>query len=138
MPTVSMASDKRRQSVDVTANKTLTAADQGIVQNVRSSSAVITLPSTAASLTFVFRVGGAAITSGPQGASGANANVNISPAAPDGIGGLGLTNVVNKDLILTNGAVGEEFTLTASGTAGTGAWYITEAAVSTGTFSKEA
>jgi hypothetical protein len=138
MATVSMPSDKRRRSADITTNTTLTAADQGIVQVIRSSSAFVTLPSTAASLTFTFRVGGGVVTSGPQGAAGSAVVLNISPAAADGIGGLGLTTVINKDLIYTGGAVGEEFTLTASGTAGTAAWYITDAPATTGTFSKEA
>src|ERR1044072_5559413 len=81
MATVSMPSDKRRRSADITTNTTLTAADQGIVQVIRSSSAFVTLPSTAASLTFTFRVGGGVVTSGPQGAAGSAVVLNISPAA---------------------------------------------------------
>jgi hypothetical protein len=138
MPTVSMPSDKRRTSADVSSTKTLSNSDSGIVQNVRASAAVITLPSTQAGLTFTFRVGGVAVTSGPQGAAGATHTVNVSPAAADGIIGLGLTGVINKDLILTGGAVGEEFTLVGTGAAGTGAWVIAEACVSAGTFTKEA
>jgi hypothetical protein len=138
MPTVSIPSDKRRQSVDVTSTKTLSNSDSGIVQNIRSTSAIVTLPSTQAGLTFTFRNGGGVITGGPQGASGSQVTVGVSPAAADGIIGLGLTGVINKDLFLTGSAVGDEFTLVGTGAAGTGAWVIAEAASAAGTFSKEA
>lgn len=136
MPTVSLPSDKRRPSVDVTAIKTLANTDCGTVQNLRTN-AVQTLPSTQAGLTFTFRQGGSVITSGPQGASGSNPVMNISPAAADGIIGLGLTGVINKDLIVTGANVGDEFTLVGTGAAGTGAWVIAEFA-SSGTATKEA
>jgi hypothetical protein len=136
MATVSLPADKRRPSVDVTAVKTLANTDCGTVQNLRTA-AVQTLPSTQSGLTFTFRQGGTVVTSGPQGASGTNPVLNISPAAADGIIGLGLTGVINKDLILTGASVGDEFTLVGTGAAGTGAWIIAEAASGAGVFSKE-
>lgn len=138
MPTVSMPSDKRQTSVDVTVSKTLTLADAGIVQNVRNSAAIVTLPATAAGWTFKFRVGGGLVTSGPQGVSTTNTIVTVKPAATDAVAGLGLTAVINKGLIYTNGVVGEEFTVTGTGTAGVAAWLVAEAVASNGVFSKEA
>lgn len=135
MPTVEIGTSRRLPSVDVTSNKTLTAADQGIVQNVRSSSAVITLPSTAAGLSFRIANGGAVVTSGPTGASGAAVTVNVSPAAADAIAGNGFTAAVNKDAINTTGSVGDYIVLAASGTAGVSAWNIVE---QTGTWTREA
>jgi hypothetical protein len=64
--------------------------------------------------------------------------MNISPAAADGIIGLGLTGVINKDLIVTGASVGDEFTLVGTGAAGTGAWVIAEYASASGVASKEA
>ena len=115
----------RRQSVDVSANKTLTAADQGIVQNVTADGVVITLPSTAAGLNFTIRNAGVAASSGPAG-SGSNgtAAVSVSPAAADAIAGNGFTAAVDKDAVNTKATskVGDEITLIASGTAGAAAW----------------
>jgi hypothetical protein len=132
MPTVSSASDKRRPSVDVTSNKTLALADMGIVQNVRSSSAVITLPATAAGLSFTVRNGGTVVTNGPQGASGTAVTVAVSPNASDYVAGNGFTATDNKDALNTNGQVGDEITLVADGTNG---YYIAE---QFGTWTREA
>lgn len=131
-------SDKRRRSVNVSGNKTLTAADQGIVQNVIADGVVITLPSTAAGSTFVIRNGGVPVSNGPAG-SGSNASlaVTVSPAAADAIAGNGFTAAVNKDAINTKATstVGDEITLVGSGTAGVAAWNIQELV---GTWAREA
>lgn len=131
-------SDKRRRSVSVTSNKTLTAADQGIVQNVQADGVVITLPSTAAGTTFVIRNGGVPVSNGPAG-SGSNASlaVTVSPAAADAIAGNGFTAAVNKDAINTKATstVGDEITIVGSGTAGVAAWNIQELV---GTWAREA
>lgn len=132
MPTVNLPSDRRWPSADVTTNKTLTLADQGIVQNVRSSSAVITLPATTAGATFIIRNGGAVVTNGPTGTSGAAVTVAISPAAADQIAGNGFTAADNKDAINTLGQVGDYMTLVGDGTNG---WCIAELS---GTWTREA
>lgn len=132
MPTVNLPSDKRWASADITSNKTLALADCGIVQNVRSSSAVITLPSTSAGATFIIRNGGAVVTNGPTGTSGAAITVNVSPAAADQIAGNGLTAADNKDVINTNGNVGDYIQIVGDGTNG---WVIQECS---GTWTREA
>lgn len=132
---IEIGTSKRLPAVDVTTNKTLTAADQGIVQNVRSSSAVITLPATAAGLSFRIANGGAVVSGAPTGVSGAAVTVAVSPAAADAIAGNGFTATVNKDAINTNGAVGDYIIVGASGTAGVSAWNIVE---QTGTWTREA
>jgi hypothetical protein len=135
---VQFPSDKRRQSVNVSTNKTLTAADQGIVQNVIADGIIITLPSTAAGTTFVIRNGGVPVSNGPVGSgSNASAAVLVSPAAADAIAGNGFTAAVNKDAIntKTTSSVGDEITLVGSGTAGAAAWNIQEVV---GTWAREA
>lgn len=122
-----MGPDPRRlASVDVTTNKTLTAADQGIIQNVVVDGLTITLPSTAAGLGFTIRNGGAKISA--NGPAGATANksvlVTVAPAAADAIAGNGFTAVVNKAALNTKATsqVGDQITLEASGAAGVSAW----------------
>ena len=131
-------SDRRPLSVDVTSNKTLTAADSGIVQNVIADAIVITLPSTANGLTYTVRNGGKPVTNGPAG-SGSNGTVlvSLSPAAADGFtGGFTGTPTVNKDLLNTKATslVGDYVTVTGTGTAGVTGWIVTEA---TGTWVRE-
>lgn len=129
MATVQSPSDKRRQSVDVTTNKTLTAADQGIVQNVRADAIVITLPATAAGSCFVIRNGGVQVSGGPTGTgSDGQILVAVSPAAADAIAGNGFTAAVNKDALNTKATaqVGDEITVIGSGAAGVAAWNMRE------------
>lgn len=116
--------------VFVTGNKTLTSADQGIIQDV-SVDAVITLPSTAAGLEFIIRnAGRVKPTSGPVGAlSNKVAQASVSPAAADGFTGAGVvTPAVNKDLINTKATnkVGDYLKVRGTGTAGVAAWTVVE------------
>ena len=67
MATVQNPSDKRRQSVAVTTDKTLSLADCGIVQDVQADGKVITLPATSAGASFTFRNAGVPVTNGPLG-----------------------------------------------------------------------
>ena len=117
-----------RNNVAVTGNKTLTAADMGIVQNVTVDGVIITLPSTAAGLTFTITNGGKY-----DGAVG----FSVSPAAADAIAGLGFTATINKDAVNTKATSkpGDEITLIASGTAGVTAWSVLNAV---GTIAREA
>lgn len=110
-----------RKYVDVTANKTLTAADQGIVQNVTVDGVVITLPATAANLVFTVRNGGDNPTGTPAGAvADGSAGVSISPAALDQLIGNGFTAADDKDAVNTKATskVGDEMTVVGNG--GTG------------------
>jgi hypothetical protein len=118
-----------RKYVDVSTNKTLTAADAGIVQNVIADAVVVTLPSTADGLVFTVRNGGDAPAGAPVGAgSNQSALVSVSPAAADGITGNGYTATVNKDAQNTKATanVGDEITLVGNGTAGVTAWTVAE------------
>jgi nucleoside phosphorylase len=115
----------RRTSVAVTTDKTLTAADSGIVQNV-TAAATITLPATAVGISYVIRVGGAGATDG-------SFNVNVSPNSADQIIGNGFTAADNKDAIATAQPGGTtEIGLVADGASG---WYVTYTA---GTWTREA
>lgn len=121
MATVQFPSDKRRQSVNVTTNKVLTLADQGIVQNVQADGIVITLPATSAGAVFTIRNGGVPVTNGPAG-TGSNKSVlvAVSPNSADKIQGNGLTAADNKDLLNTKATslVGDEVTLVGDGVDG--------------------
>ena len=116
------------KSVLVTSNKTLTAADSGIVQRVRGD-VTITLPATALGLSFIIENAGAGITNGPTGATAGNKSsaVAVSPAAADGITGNGFTAAVNKDAINTKATaqVGDRIALLGTGTAGVTGWIAT-------------
>lgn len=116
-----------RKFVNVTGNKTLTAADCGIVQNVVADGAVISLPATADGLVFIIRNGGDNPTGTPAGAvSDGSCGVSVSPVAADGITGNGFTATVNKDAINTKATsvVGDEIKLVGNGTTGVTAYTI--------------
>lgn len=116
-----------RKFVNVTANKTLTAADCGIVQNVTVDAVVISLPATADGLVFTIRNGGDNPTGTPAGAvADGSALVSVSPVAGDGITGNGYTATVNKDAINTKATsvVGDEITLVGNGTTGVTAYTV--------------
>lgn len=116
----------RQTVVVVTADTTLTAADSGkvIVINAAASK-VITLPATAAGLTF---------TVTHQVASTSGAGHALSPVAADLIRGNGITPADNKDLICTQGTsrIGDSVTIVGDGVDG---WYVTAI---TGTWAREA
>lgn len=110
-----------RTSVNVSANKTLALADEGVVQNITVDGLTITLPASAAGLTYVIRNAGAA----PNGfAAGAQADgsvgITVTPNGTDTVGGLGFTPAAGKgvqDLIAVAKA-GDEICLQA-GVSGT-------------------
>lgn len=111
--------------VVVTADTTLTEADSGKVVVVNAAaSKVLTLPATAAGLTFTL-VHAVASTSG--------AGHSISPVAADLVRGNGITPADNKDLICTQATsrIGDSVTLVGDGVDG---WYITAI---TGTWARE-
>lgn len=117
-----------RGEATVTADKTLAAADSGLVQNVTADGKVITLPAAGATtvgLTFTVRNGGAY-----DGAVG----ISVSPNASDQIIGNGFTAADNKDAINTKTTArpGDELTLVSDGSAG---WFVHNVV---GTWAREA
>lgn len=115
-PTTTFTLQDGRLAINVTENKTLALADCGIVQNVITDGVVVTLPATAASLTFTVRNGGDAPSGAAAGAvADGSCAVNISPQAADKFSGMGLTPADNKDLINTKATskVGDEVTVLA-------------------------
>jgi len=113
-------------SVDVTGNKTLTAADSGIVQDVKAN-AVITLPATAAGLRFVIHVN--------QTSAGKKPTVSIAPNSADGVTGNGFTAAVNKAINATSAEFGDFIELSGTGTTGVTGWIVDGSA---GTWSRAA
>jgi hypothetical protein len=95
------------------ANATLSAADSGMVTYVDTDGVVLTLPSTAAGITYTI------VNAGADGAVG----ISISPAAADKIQGVGLTAADDKDLINTKATAkkGDAVTLVGDGADG---WFI--------------
>lgn len=120
----------RRNSVNVSGNKTLGVTDAGIVQNCTGAASQITLPAAAATnvgLEYTIRNGGVPKSSGPVG-SGDNTSgaFHVAPAAADGIEGLGFTSIVNTGLTNTGATsqVGDELTVICSGVTGIHAWHV--------------
>ena len=111
------------------ATQALTAGQSG-EKFVGAVDAVFTLPAAAAALLGVF-------FEFQCGAVSAGTGLSISPAAADGIGGYGLTSVVNKDLINTGATdvLGDLIRIRCTGATGTGAWVIEDVR---GIWSKEA
>ena len=108
-------------SVSVTTNKTLAAADQGIVQDVAADGITITLPATVVGLCFTIRNRGVA-PSGTAAGMGLDGSVlvTVAPNASDLIQGLGFTAAANKAALNTKSTsiVGDYITLVANGTTG--------------------
>lgn len=113
-----------RQWIDVTLNKTLAAADSGLVQNVIATNVTITLPASALELNYIIRVGGVAPTGATPGAvSNASMTVNVTPNGSDGLSGNAFTAATSKGAVSTNGNVGDEIEISGSGTtSNTAAW----------------
>lgn len=105
-----------RSFVNVTGNKTLTAADSGVVQNVTVDGVTVTLPATIDGANFTIRNGG-----GYDGAVG----FTVAPVAADAIAGNGFTAVVNKGAVNTKltAKPGDEIELGGNGTTGVTAWF---------------
>jgi hypothetical protein len=115
-----------RASVDVSTNKTLTAADSGIVQNVVADGIVITLPATLQAY-YIIRNGGVKATNGPAGSvSDQSLLVSVAPNASDGFTGNGFTAAVNKKALNTKATakVGDEFHIRGTATTGVTGWIV--------------
>lgn len=119
-----------RMWVDVTENKSLVAADSGIVQNVIADAITLTLPTSAAATvgaTFIARNGGVPKTSGPAGTGdNGSALVTLAPVSADGITGNAFTAATNKAALNTKATsqVGDEIQVVGSGVTSAAAWFI--------------
>ncbi len=116
------------KSVIVTANKTLTVADAGIVQVVKGDFTV-TLPTSSAATagaTFIVENGGLAVANTPVGVSKGNKSAQplVKGVAADGVSGNDFSAAVNKGAVNTKATaqVGDRIVLTGSGATGAGAW----------------
>lgn len=110
-----------REWIDVTENKTLTAADCGIVQNVLTDGITVTLPATVVSYFYIVRNGGTYPTNAPVGAvSDGSVLVTIAPNSVDQIQGAGFTAADNKAALNTKltSSVSDEMSLVADGVNG--------------------
>lgn len=116
-----------RTDATVSTNKTLAAADSGIVQNVTVSSTV-TLPAatTGPGMSVAVRNGGAGATDGAV-------TVNITPNGTDQIVGNGFTAANGKGAVNTTGNGGNDYIALTSD--GTSKWYIQ---ASSGTWARQA
>lgn len=119
-----------RMWVDVTENKSLVAADSGIVQNVLTDAITLTLPTSAAATvgaTFIARNGGDNDANTPTG-SGYNGSVlvTLAPVAADGITGNAFSASTNKAALNTKATaqVGDEIVVVGSGVTSAAAWFI--------------
>lgn len=110
---VSLATQGMKTEKHATSD-TLAAADCGIVHEVTDDAAVITLPATAAGLTFTIMNGG----------EDGEVVATVSPNASDKIMGNGFTAADNKDAINTKATAkkGDFITLVGEGVDG---WYVT-------------
>lgn len=119
-----------RNWVDVTENKTLAAADQGIVQNVITDAITVTLPATVVGMHYIVRNGGVKSTGGAAGTvSNGTCLVTIAVASGDGFTGNAFTAAINKKALNTKATsqVGDYLEVNGSGTNAATAWNITEA-----------
>lgn len=113
------------QSVALTANKTLTAADQGVVQDVTLDGLTVTLPAVAAGLTFIVRNKARTNVNLPAGAvANKAAAVTVVPNGTDTVTGNGFTPAAGKGAVNTKATaqVGDFIKLVGA----TGTWNIEE------------
>jgi hypothetical protein len=118
----------KERSVAVTGNKTLAAADSGIVQLVSGTGSlagdpVITLPVTAAAGSFIVRAGNDGV------------RLRVAPNSADGITGNGFTAANNKFVQIVSARAGDQIVLRGTGTTGVTGWIVESA---TGTWVREA
>lgn len=111
--------------LSLSSSFTLSVFNSGQLILMSGVDKVLTLPSTAAGMTFTIAIAAAGLSAGT--------GLSVSPAAADAIMGGGLTSTDNKDLILAGAtdAEGDCVTLVGDGIDG---WYITAIV---GTWSKE-
>jgi len=116
-----------RSWIDVNANKTLVAADSGLVQNVIADNVTVTLPATVVGLHYIIRNGGVATTGAAVGTgSNGTALVLTMPTGTDGFTGAAITAAASKGMNNTKAtsSVGDEIQLKGTGVNSAVAWVI--------------
>lgn len=106
-----------RLAVNVTENKTLTAVDSGVVQNVIAANVTVTVPATATQGSWTTRDGGVKSPNGPSGAIIAPAFPKVDPDSGDTLQGLNVSGATADGKYVTNtgGREGNEITIVNTG-----------------------
>lgn len=106
-----------RYAVNVTENKTLTAADSGIVQNVTVASVTVTLPATATQGIWTVRDGGVKATNGAAGAVVSPSAPKVDPNSSDTVAGFNVSGASadGKYLYSSSARIGDEITVQNTG-----------------------
>ena len=105
-----------RRSLSITANKTITDAESGQVQEVKKDGLTLTLPAAAAGKTVRIRIGGDLVTGRPVGAT---ANKGVGLTIVGTVCGLGTASGALTSL-KANTNVGDEVELIS----GAAIWYV--------------
>ena len=130
MPSVKFRDGRRAASIDVSADRTVTVSDSGLVLNQTADGKVTTLPDATSAMPgfrIAVRLAGVKSTNGPAGAvSNASQGHSISPHSSDKIVGYGQAGVTNKDMIMlaANMNVDDYVILVCNGV---DSWYVQEA-----------
>ncbi len=117
-PTATFKLSDGRLAINVTEDKTLVAADSGIVQNVIADAVTVTLPATVLGHFYTVRNGGVPKSGGPSGTGDdGSALVKTLPTGTDGFTGAGITAAASKGLNNTKATakVGDEFSVIGTG-----------------------
>jgi hypothetical protein len=105
--------------IDVTENKTLAAADSGLVQNVIAADVVVTAPATATVGSWTIRDGGLKTSNGPKGAIVNPARPTVDVNASDTLAGLNVEGTAadgkNVRVPAATAQPGDEITITNTG-----------------------
>lgn len=106
-----------RYAVDVTENKTLAAADSGLVQNVTVAGIVVTLPATATQGVWTVRDGGVKGSGAAYGAKASAAAPKVDPNGSDTVAGFNVsgTSADGKYLVSSSARIGDEITIANTG-----------------------
>lgn len=124
--TVTYKGKDGRTYIDVILNKTLVAADAGIVQNVIATGVTITVPATVIGLKYIIRNGGKPINAsgGTVGSVGDGNTVLTLPTGTDGFTGNAFTAAASKGANNNTGNFGDEIELLGTGVNSAVAWVI--------------
>lgn len=127
-PTTTYKLADGRLAINVTEDKTLVAADSGIVQNVIADGVTVTFPATVIGHAYTVRNGGVPKTGAPAGTGDdGSALVKTMPTGTDGFTGAGITAAASKGLNNTKATskVGDEMSVIGTGVNSAVAFVIT-------------
>lgn len=108
-----------RLAINVTENKTLTAAESGLVQNVTVANITVTYPATATQGVWTVRDGGVKSANGPAGAISTPAFPKVDPDNADTFAGFNVSGTAADGKYLytaaNTGREGDEVTIANTG-----------------------